>query len=152
MKYLKHSTAEVLTNRIGDDTKVWQFVVILDGAEVGRNCNICSHVFIEDGVLIGNNVTIKNGTRLYSGLTIENDVFIGPNVTFTNDKYPQSKNVDFKLLKTTIKHNASIGAGATILPGITISEYATVGAGAVVTKNVAPHTIVAGNPAVVLRQ
>jgi acetyltransferase-like isoleucine patch superfamily enzyme len=111
------------------------------------NCNICSHVFIENNVVIGDNVTIKNGVQIWDGLMIEDDVFIGPNVTFTNDKYPRSKCYPERFWQTLIKKGASIGANATILPGIVVEESAFVAAGAVVVRNVPQHVIVAGNPA-----
>ena len=137
-----HPLADVQSKKIGKDTNIWQFVVILPGAKIGKNCNICSHVFIENDVKIGNNVTIKNGVFLYDGITIEDNVFIGPNATFCNDRYPKSKNKNFKLEPIVIKKGASIGANATILPGVTIGENALIAAGAVITKNVAPDIIV----------
>ena len=136
-----HPLSDVKTNNIGEDTNIWQFCVILKGAYIGKSCNICSHCFIENEVNIGNNVTIKNGVSLYDGITIEDNVFIGPNATFCNDRYPKSKNKNFKLEKILIKKGASIGANATILPGVTIGENALIAAGAVVTKDVEPNTI-----------
>lgn len=135
-----HHLADVQSKNIGKDTKIWQFCVVLPGAKIGKNCNICSHCFIENDVVIGNNVTIKNGVFLYDGIEIEDNVFIGPNVSFTNDKYPRSKQYPLKFLKTTIKKGVSIGANATILPGITIGENAMIAAGAIVTKDVLPNT------------
>lgn len=131
-----HPLADVKSNNIGEDTDIWQFCVVLPQAEIGTNCNICSHCFIENKVKIGNNVTLKNGVFLYDGITIENDVFIGPNATFCNDRYPKSKNKNFKLEPILVKKGASIGANATILPGITIGENALVAAGAVVTRDI----------------
>ena len=142
-----HNLADVQSKNIGKDTNIWQFCVVLPKAEIGENCNICSHCFIENDVKIGNNVTIKNCVQLWDGITIEDDVFIGANVTFTNDKYPRSKNHEYKQLKTIVKKGASIGANATILPDITIGENSMVGAGSIVTKNVLANTIVCGNPA-----
>lgn len=139
-----HPLSDIQSKHIGDDTKIWQFCVVLPDAKIGRNCNICSHGFIENKVSIGNNVTIKNGVYLFDGMVIEDDVFIGPNATFTNDKYPKSKNYPDDFPKTLIKKGASIGAGAIILPGITIGEHALIGAGAIVTKDVAAHDIVYG--------
>ena len=137
-------------HHIGKDTRVWQYVVILEGAVIGDDCNICSHCFIENEVVIGNRVTVKCGVRIWDGVTIEDDVFIGPNVAFANDKFPRSK--DYKEPeKTLVKRNASIGANAAILSGIEIGENAMVAAGAVVTKNVPPNAVVAGNPAKVVR-
>ncbi len=142
-----HNLSDVQSNNIGENTNVWQFCVILPNAVIGDNCNICSHCLIENDVKIGNQVTIKSGVQIWDGISIEDNVFIGPNVTFTNDNKPRSKQYPDKFLKTIIKKNASIGANATILPGITIGEFAMVGAGAVVTKDVMPHSVVVGNPA-----
>lgn len=117
-------------------TNIWQYCVVLPNAVIGDNCNICSHCFIENDVKIGNNVTVKCGVQLWDGIEIEDDVFIGPNVTFCNDRYPKSGNKNFKLEKVIVKKGASIGANATILPGVTIGENSLVAAGAVVTKDV----------------
>ena len=135
---------------IGMATRVWAFVHILPGARIGRECNICDHVFIEGDVTIGDRVTIKCGVQVWDGLRIEDDVFVGPNATFTNDPFPRSKK-DFKLMYTSVKKGATIGANATILPGITIGEKSMVGAGAVVTKDVPANTLVVGNPARVIK-
>ena len=122
-------------------------MVVLPGAIIGRDCNICSHCFIENKVVVGDRVTVKCGVQLWDGVTIEDDVCIGPNVTFTNDRHPRSGNVGFKLEPIIVKRGASVGANATILPGVVIGEGALVGAGAVVTKNVAAGVTVIGNPA-----
>lgn len=140
MTYI-HETAQVQSQSIGNGTKIWQFCVVLKDAAIGENCNICSHVFIENHVLVGNNVTVKCGVQLWDGLTVEDDVFIGPNVTFTNDLYPKSGNKNFKLTPTLIKKGASIGANATILAGVTIGENAMIAAGATVTKDVPDNTL-----------
>lgn len=137
--------------KIGEKTTVWAFVHILPGAEIGEECNICDHVFIEGDVSIGNRVTVKCGVQIWDGLRIEDDVFIGPNATFTNDAFPRSKQ-EFELLLTHVKKGATIGANATILPGITIGAEAMVGAGAVVTKDVPAKTLVVGNPAKVIKK
>jgi UDP-2-acetamido-3-amino-2,3-dideoxy-glucuronate N-acetyltransferase len=142
-----HHTADVASDAIGDRTRIWQFVVILEGAEIGSDCNICSHCFIENDVIVGDRVTIKSGVQLWNGLRVEDDVFIGPNATFTNDKHPRSRNADFVQLNTVIEKGAVIGAGAVVLPGIRIGTHAVVAAGAVVTRDVAANTCVAGNPA-----
>ncbi len=142
-----HRLADVLTGAIGDGTRIWQFVVILPGARIGTECNICSHVFIENDVVIGDRVTIKCGVQLWDGLRIGNDVFIGPNVTFTNDNFPRSRKLPEKFLETVIENGASIGAGAVILPGLTVGQESMVGAGATVTRSVPPRAIVVGNPA-----
>lgn len=145
-----HDSAISYTKNIGEGTRIWQFVVVLDGAQIGRDCNICSHCFIESDVLIGNRVTIKNGVQLWDGLRVSDDVFIGPNVSFTNDRFPRSKQYPQKHLVTTINSGASIGAGAVILPGIEIGSKAMVAAGAVVTKSIPPNSIVVGNPAKII--
>jgi UDP-2-acetamido-3-amino-2,3-dideoxy-glucuronate N-acetyltransferase len=137
--------------RVGQNTRVWAFAHVLAGAVIGSDCNICDHVFIEGDVLIGNRVTVKCGVQLWNGLRVHDDVFIGPNVTFANDKFPRSKRYPEKYLQTTIHTGASIGAGAVILPGLTIGEHSMIGAGSVVVKSVPPRSIVVGNPATVLR-
>ena len=142
-----HSLAEVQSKKIGINTSIWQFVVVLPNAAIGNNCNINSHVFIENEVQIGDNVTIKSGVQLWDGIIIEDNVFIGPNVTFTNDLIPRSKQYPESFAKTIIKEGASIGANATILAGNEIGSYAMVGAGAVVTKNVGSNELWVGNPA-----
>jgi len=142
-----HKLADVQTKKIGDNTKVWQFCVILPQAKIGKNCNINSNVFIENNVYIGDNVTIKCGVQIWDGITIESDVFIGPNTTFTNDKTPKSGNINFKIEETVLKQGASIGANATILPGLTIGTNSLVGAGSVVTKNIPDNEVWMGNPA-----
>lgn len=139
--------SDVRSVSIGVNVRIWQYVVILENAIIGADVNICSHCFIENDVLIGDRVTIKNGTQLWDGLVIDDDVFIGPNVTFTNDQFPRSKNIDYKIRKTLVKKGASIGGGAVILPGITIGENSMVGAGSVVTSDVEKNSLVYGNPA-----
>jgi UDP-2-acetamido-3-amino-2,3-dideoxy-glucuronate N-acetyltransferase len=132
---------------IGAHTRVWAFAHILPGATLGEDCNICDSVFIENQVHIGDRVTIKCGVQVWDGVTIENDVFVGPNVTFTNDPFPRSKQYPEKFLQTFIHTGASIGANATILPGIHVGPHAMIGAGAVVTRDVPAYAIVVGNPA-----
>lgn len=146
-----HELADVHSKSIGCNTSIWQFCVVLEGAEIGSDCNICSHCFIENNVKVGNRVTIKNGVQLWDETVIRDDVFIGPNVTFSNDKYPRSKEYANSYLKTIVKQKASIGAGAVILPGLVIGKNAMVGAGAVVTRNVPDNAIVLGNPARIIR-
>lgn len=136
-----HHLADVQSKNIGKNTNIWQFCVVLPNAVIGENCNICSHCFIENDVKIGNNVTIKCGVQVWDGITIEDNVFIGPNVTFTNDKYPKSKHYPQKFLGTLIKKGASIGANATILPNVIIGESALIGAGCIVSKNVGKQEI-----------
>jgi acetyltransferase-like isoleucine patch superfamily enzyme len=142
-----HPLAEVKAKQVGDRTRIWQFVVALPGARVGADCNICSHCFIENDVIVGDRVTIKNGVQLWDGLRVGDDVFIGPNVTFSNDKFPRSRQHLDSVLVTEIEPGASLGAGATIVPGLKIGRGAMVGAGAVVTRSVPPYAVVAGNPA-----
>ncbi len=152
-----HPSAICESGSVGDGSRVWAFAHIMDGAVVGRDCNIGDHAFIESGVHVGHRVTIKNGVMLFRGVSVEDDVFIGPGVTFTNDKYPRSPRMpevagryarsENWLAPTVVRHGATIGAGAVILPGVTIGPYATVGAGGVVTRDVADHRLVLGNPA-----
>lgn len=145
--YFVHSHALCETTSIGAKTRVWAFAHVLPGAVIGAECNICDHVFIENDVTVGNRVTVKCGVQLWDGISVEDDVFIGPNATFTNDKFPRSKKYPQEYARTKILKGASIGANATILPGITIGEGAMVGAGAVVTRSVPRGTVVLGNPA-----
>lgn len=142
-----HPLSDVQTSDIGERTRIWQFCVVFAKAKIGANCNICAHVLIENDVVIGDNVTVKSGVQLWDGLRVEDNVFIGPNVTFTNDLYPRSKVYPEQFLTTIVKEGASIGANATILPGITIGKSSMIGAGAVVTRSVPPNAIVQGNPA-----
>lgn len=142
-----HETADVKSTKIGENTRIWQFVVVFPAAEIGSDVNVCSHCLVENDVIIGNRVTVKSGVQLWDGLRIGDDVFIGPNVTFTNDKFPRSKIYPEQFLQTRIENGASIGGGAVILPGVTIGIGAMVGAGAVVTKSVPPYAIVTGSPA-----
>ncbi len=138
--------------QIPESTNVWQYCVILPNAKIGENCNICSHCFIENDVVVGDNCTVKCGVQLWDGVVLEYDVFIGANVTFTNDRYPRSKNSDWILEKTLIKRGASIGAGSTLLCGITVGERAMVGAGSVVTKDIPAGELWLGNPAHFVRK
>ena len=149
MNYFVHQSADVQTQVIGDGTRIWQFVVVLPGARIGADVNICSHCFVENDVIIGDRVTIKSGVQLWDGLRVGDDVFIGPNVSFTNDRWPKSGNRDFECLPTFIESGASIGAGAVILPGLRIGVGALVGAGAVVTRDVPAGAVVMGNPATI---
>jgi UDP-2-acetamido-3-amino-2,3-dideoxy-glucuronate N-acetyltransferase len=145
--YFVHPNAICETTSIGAGTRVWAFAHILPGATIGRDCNICDHTFIENQVVVGDRVTIKCGVQLWDGVRLEADVFVGPNATFTNDLRPRSKQYLAAPLETVVESGASIGANATILPGIRIGEKAMVGAGAVVTHSVPANAIVVGNPA-----
>ena len=141
-----HPLSDVQSKFIGEHTSVWQYCVIFPKAKIGCNCNICAHVLIENDVVIGNNVTVKSGVQIWDGVAIEDDVFIGPNVTFTNDLVPRSKQYPSSFAKTIIKRGASIGANSTLVAGHTVGEYAFIGAGSVVTKNIPPNTVWYGNP------
>jgi UDP-2-acetamido-3-amino-2,3-dideoxy-glucuronate N-acetyltransferase len=134
------------TTEVGEGTRIWAFAHILSGARIGRDCNICDGVFIEGDVTIGDDVTVKSGVQLWDGVRLGKRVFVGPNVSFTNDKFPRSKQTPPVYARTTIEDGASIGANATILPGIGIGIGAMVGAGAVVTRDVPARAIVVGNP------
>jgi len=149
-KPIIHRLSDVGSKTIGSGTRIWQFVVVLPGAKIGSEVNICSHCFIENDVIIGDRVTIKCGVQIWDGVILEDEVFIGPNVTFTNDKTPRSKIYSNKQTKTLVMRGASIGGGATILPGVEIGRGAMVGAGAVVTKSVPDSAVVVGNPARVM--
>jgi acetyltransferase-like isoleucine patch superfamily enzyme len=155
-----HPRALVETETIGPGTRVWAFTHVMAGVTLGARVNVGGHCFLEAGVVVGEGVTIKNGNQIWEGVTLEDGVFVGPSVTFTNDRYPRSprlespagvagryrRKVDW-LEPTRVKTGASLGAGSILLPGITIGEYATVAAGAVVTGDVPPHTLVRGTPA-----
>ncbi len=132
---------------VPESTNVWQFCVVLSGAKIGENCNICAHVLIENDVRVGDNVTIKSGVQLWDGVTIEDNVFVGPNVTFTNDLYPRSKQHPADYTKTLLQKGCSIGANTTIVCGVTIGENAMIGAGSVVTKDIPAGELWVGNPA-----
>lgn len=140
-------SAIIESKNIGAGTKIWHFSHVMAGAKIGKNCTIGKYVSIERNVKIGNNVKIQNYVSVFEGVTIEDNVFIGPGAVFTNVKKPRSNKPAKEYLKTIVRRGASIGANATILPGIIIGENAMIGAGAVVTKNVAKNTTVVGNPA-----
>jgi acetyltransferase-like isoleucine patch superfamily enzyme len=147
-----HPLSDVQSKAIGEGTRIWQFTVVLGGAVVGRDCNINANCFIENDVVLGDRVTIKSGVQLWDGLRIADDVFVGPNATFTNDKFPRSKVYPEAFTITKIFRGASIGANATILGGVTIGEDAMIGAGSVVTKDIPPHELWVGNPAKFVRR
>ncbi len=147
MSIFTHELSDVQSTNIGCGTKIWQFVIVLKKAVIGEDCNICSHCFIENDVVIGNRVTVKCGVQIWDGVRIQDDVFIGSNVTFTNDLFPRSKKHPECFTPIIVQSGASIGANATILAGTTIGRNAMIGAGAVVTRNVPHNAIVVGNPA-----
>jgi UDP-2-acetamido-3-amino-2,3-dideoxy-glucuronate N-acetyltransferase len=145
--HFTHPAGLCETAEVGAGTRIWAFAHVLAGARIGSECNICDHVFIENEVVIGDRVTIKCGVAVWDGVRIEDDVFVGPSVAFTNDAFPRSKVPRRRLADTVVRERASLGANCTILPGITIGTAAMVGAGSVVTRDVPPFAIVAGNPA-----
>lgn len=146
-----HPLSDVKSQNIGKGTRIWQFSVVFSGAKIGENCNVCAHTLIEADVVIGDNVTIKSGVYIWDGTRIENDVFLGPNATLTNDFMPRSKKFPDEFIGVTLKQGCSIGANATLLPGITIGIGAMVGAGAVVAHDVPDNAVVIGNPAKIIR-
>ena len=146
-----HELSDCKSTQIAENTNIWQFCVIFPQAKIGSGCNICANVLVENDVVVGNNVTVKSGVQLWDGVTLEDNVFVGPNVTFTNDLFPRSKNQNWELKRTTVKKGASIGANSTILAGVTIGENAIVGAGSVVTHDVPANSLVYGNPAKFVR-
>lgn len=152
MDYFLHPNSLCDTEEIGSGTRIWGFTRIMKEVKIGKNCNICDFVFIESGVNIGDNVTIKSGVYIWRGVELHNDVFVGPNVTFTNDLYPRSRKYPKEFLKTILMQGCSIGANATILPGVEIGENSMVGAGAVVTNDVEDGWLVLGNPARKIRR
>jgi acetyltransferase-like isoleucine patch superfamily enzyme len=146
-EYFKHPLALVESREIGRGTRVWPWAHVMEGARVGADCNIGEHCFVERGAVLGDRVTVKNGVAVWDGVTVEDDVFIGPYAVLTNDKRPRSRAPGFRPESTLLARGCSIGANATVLCGITVGRWAMVAAGAVVTRNVADHTLVAGNPA-----
>ena len=147
-----HPFADCQNDNIPESINIWQYCVILPKAQIGENCNICSHCFVENDAKIGNNVTVKNGVQLWDGITLEDNVFVGSNVTFTNDRFPRSKNKEWQLEKTIVRRGASIGAGSTVLCGIEIGENAMIGAGSLVTRDVPAGELWMGNPARFVRK
>jgi UDP-2-acetamido-3-amino-2,3-dideoxy-glucuronate N-acetyltransferase len=146
-----HSHALVESEHIGPGTRIWAFVHVLRGAIIGADCNICDFTYVDEDVVIGDRVTLKGQMAVIDGMRIEDDVFIGPNATFVNDRFPRSRRQSWQCEKMVIERGASIGGGATFLPGVSVGEGAMVGAGAVVTKDVPAFTVVVGNPARVVR-
>lgn len=146
-EFFVHPSALCETDRVGSGTRIWAFSHVLAGAIIGRDCNICESVFIEATVMVGDRVTIKNGVQLWDGVRVEDDAFVGPNATFTNDPRPRSRRRLSEYPQTIVGRGASVGANATLLPGVHIGMWAMVGAGSVVTRNVPPYALVRGNPA-----
>jgi UDP-2-acetamido-3-amino-2,3-dideoxy-glucuronate N-acetyltransferase len=143
-----HALADVAADAaIGPGTRVWQFAVVLGGARIGADCNLNAHTLVEGGSVIGDRVTLKSGVYVWDGVTLDDDVFCGPNATFTNDRQPRSRQRPERYERTLVRRGASIGAGAVILPGVTIGEGAMIGAGSVVTRDVPAGETWAGNPA-----
>ncbi len=142
-----HPLADVKSKHIGENTNIWQFCVVFSEARIGSNCNICANVLIENDVTVGDNVTVKSGVQLWDGVTLEDNVFVGPNVTFTNNRFPRSKVYPKENCRTVVKKGASLGANTTVVAGITIGERAMVGAGSVVTKDIPAYSVWFGNPA-----
>ena len=132
---------------IGDGSMVWVNVQIREGAKIGKNCVLSKDVYVDCNVSIGDECKIQNSVSIYDGVTIEPQVFVGPNASFTNDKVPRAFNIDWEITKTVVQKGASLGANCTIICGIVIGEYSMIAAGSVVTKDVLPYTLVAGNPA-----
>ena len=139
------------TRDIGPDTRIWAFAHVMPEAHIGAECNICDHTYIDNGVVVGDRVTVKSGVYLWEGMVVEDEVFLGPQATFTNDRFPRSRQ-PWECEGIVIKRGATVGAGAVVLPGMTIGERAMVGAGAVVIKDVEPHAVVVGNPARIVRR
>lgn len=147
MSVFIHPQALCESSAVGEGTRIWAFAHVLPGARIGRDCNLCDGVFVENDVIVGDRVTVKCGVQLWDGVRLHDDVFVGPNATFSNDAFPRSRQRPQQFLQTVVERGASIGANATLLPGITIGAGAMVGAGAVVTRSVPPNAIVVGNPA-----
>lgn len=152
MKLFIHKLADVQSSTIGDGTRIWQFAVVLKGARIGRNCNVCANTFIENDVIVGDNVAVKCGVQLWDGVRIGNNVTLGPNATFTNDRRPDRTKSQWTCLETIVEDNVTVGANATILPGLRLGKGCFVGAGSVVTKDVPPGVTVVGNPARIMEK
>jgi len=147
--YMAHALALVESEEIGENTRIWAFAHVMKDTRIGRDCNIGEHCYIEQGVTLGNNVTVKNGVNVWAGVTVEDNVFLGPNCVLTNDPNPRAyiKKSAGSLVETLIRANATIGANATIVCGVSIGRYAFIGAGAVVIRSVPDFALVVGNPA-----
>ncbi len=146
-----HPAALVESNDVGPGTRIWAFAHVMPSARIGADCNVCDHTYVDDGVVVGDRVTIKSGVYLWEGMVVEDDVFLGPQATFTNARFPRSRQ-PWTCEGITIRRGATIGAGAVVTPGVTIGERAMVGAGAVVVRDLEPDVVVVGNPAHVIRR
>lgn len=151
-----HPTADVSPEaRIGPGTRIWHDAQVREGAVLGAGCTVGKGAYVDREVIVGDRVKVQNRASLYRGLTVEDGVYIGPHVSFANDRHPRAVNpdgtpqtdADWELVPTLVREGASIGAGAVVLPGVTIGRWAMVGAGAVVTQDVPDHALVVGNPA-----
>jgi acetyltransferase-like isoleucine patch superfamily enzyme len=147
--YFVHPNALVETEAIGEGTRIWAFAHVMNGAVIGKNCNICDHTFVESNVTLGDGVTIKNGVAIWDGVSLGNHVFVGPNAVFTNDRNPRAevKKGRSQFLATRVLEGASIGANVTVVCGVTVGRYAFIGAGAVVVRDVPSYSLMVGNPA-----
>lgn len=147
MSFFVHPHALCESTHIGEGTRIWAFAHVLPGARIGRDCNVCDGVFVEGDVVVGDRTTVKCGVQLWDGVRLGDDVFVGPNATFSNDRFPRSRQRPDEFQETVVENGASIGANATLLPGIRIGSGAMIGAGAVITRSVPANAIVVGNPA-----
>jgi len=132
---------------IGLGTSVWHHAHVRSGAVIGRRCNLGKNVYIDGDVRMGDGVKVQNNVSIFAGVSVEDEVFLGPGVTFTNDRFPRAASVDWEVVPTVVRRGASIGANATVVCGVEIGEWAMVGAGTVVTHDVESHEVVVGNPA-----
>jgi UDP-2-acetamido-3-amino-2,3-dideoxy-glucuronate N-acetyltransferase len=151
-----HPSAEVEEGAVvGEGTKIWHLCHVRRGARIGRDCVFGRGVYVDSGVVIGNATKVQNYVSIFQGVTLEDGVFIGPHVCFTNDLRPRAINpdgslkaaTDWVIATTLVRYGAAVGANSTIVCGVTIGRWAMVGAGSVVTRHVADHALVVGNPA-----
>ncbi|MFT3852353.1 MAG: acyltransferase [Ilumatobacteraceae bacterium] len=143
-----HPTAIVEDGaQIGPGSRIWHHAHVRSGAVVGASCNLGKNVYIDAGASLGDRVKVQNNVSVYAGVSVGNDVFLGPSCVFTNDRFPRAFNADWSVVPTFVADGASIGANATLVCGVTIGELAMVGAAALVSRDVAAHQLVVGNPA-----